>query len=73
MVGLFFGMISNALPTVDPGRAGAQVCGADSISASSSIPACAEPKAGTFEDSNLQYSPAIQTYQSVGIIGAFVP
>ncbi len=56
-----------------PGTSGSLVCGADSISASSSIPACAETKAGTVEDSNLQYSVATQTSQSVVTIGAFVP
>jgi hypothetical protein len=55
------------------GTAGSLVCGADSISASSSIPACTETKAGTVEDSNLQYSVAAQTSQSVVTIGAFVP
>ena len=35
-------------------------CSADAISASSSIPSCAETKAGTVESSNMAYSVAVQ-------------
>jgi len=55
------------------GSLGALSCGADSISPSSSIPACAEAKAGTVEDSNLQYSVAVQRSRSLVTIGTFVP
>jgi hypothetical protein len=59
--------------TFSSGSLGTLECGADSISASSSIPACAETKAGTVEDSNLQYSVATQASGSLVTIGAFVP
>jgi len=55
------------------GSIGTLACGADSISASSSIPGCAETKAGTVESSNLQYSVAAQVSQSLVTITAFVP
>lgn len=47
--------------------------GADSISASSSIPPCAETKAGTVENSNMQYSAASQVSRSLVTISTFVP
>jgi hypothetical protein len=55
------------------GCAGTLACSAVSISASSSIPGCAETKAGTVESSNLQYSPANQASQSLVTIGVFAP
>ncbi|MDA4134894.1 MAG: hypothetical protein OK441_04945 [Thaumarchaeota archaeon] len=44
---------------------GSLACSADVISASYSIPACAETKAGTVEDSNMQYSIAVQASPSL--------
>jgi len=55
------------------GCVGTLACSADSISASSSIPGCAETKAGTVESSNLQYSVATQVSQSLVTISAFAP
>jgi hypothetical protein len=59
--------------TFASGSVGALACGADSISASSSIPGCAETKAGTVESSNLQYSVASQVSRSLVTISAFAP
>jgi hypothetical protein len=54
------------------GCVGTLACSAESISTSSSIPACAETKAGTVEDSNLQYSVAAQVSRSLVTMSAFV-
>jgi hypothetical protein len=59
--------------TFSSGSLGSLACKADSISASSSIPACAETKAGTVENSNMQYSVAVQASSSLVTISAFVP
>ena len=48
-----------------PGCSGVLECSAEAISASSSIPSCAETKAGTVEDSNMGYSTAVQTSPSL--------
>ncbi len=53
-----------------PGCGGTLVCRAGVISASTSIPGCAEAKAGTVENSNVGYSVAVQTSPSVVTIGA---
>jgi len=55
------------------GCSGSLACRADSISASSSIPSCAETKAGTVETSNFQYSPASQVSGSLVTIGVSAP
>jgi hypothetical protein len=56
------------------GTLGTLACSAvTSISASSSVPACAETKAGTTENSNIQYSVATQVSGSLVSIIAFVP
>lgn len=52
------------------GCAGSLSCSADSISPSSSIPYCAETKAGTVENSNMQYSEAVQVSPSLVRIDA---
>jgi hypothetical protein len=59
--------------TFSPGSSGTLKCGAGSISASSSIPSCAETKAGTVEDSNLRYSAAKQVSGSLVTIGVSAP
>lgn len=55
------------------GCIGTLACSAGSISASSSIPTCAETKAGTVENSNMQYSVASQASLSLVTMSAFVP
>ncbi len=55
------------------GASGSLSCSADSISASSSIPSCAETKAGTVEDSNMQYSTAVQSSTGLVTIATFAP
>jgi hypothetical protein len=55
------------------GSSGSIACSADSISASSSIPSCAEARAGTVEDSNMQYSLAVQASAALVTIGTFAP
>ena len=45
-------------------------CSANAISASTSIPSCAEAKAGTVENSNMGYSAAVQVSQSLVTIDA---
>jgi len=55
------------------GSLGNLACAADSIAPSSSIPVCAETNAGTVEDSNLQYSVAVQVSRSLVTTSAFVP
>jgi hypothetical protein len=52
------------------GCGGTLVCSAAAISASTSIPSCAEAKAYTVENSNMGYSMAVQTSGSVVTIGA---
>jgi hypothetical protein len=59
--------------TFSSGCVGALACSADAISASPSIPSCAETKAGTVENSNLQYSVAVQASRSLVTMSAFVP
>lgn len=54
------------------GSLGVLACAANSISPSSSIPGCAETKAGTVENSNMQYSVATQPTPSSVTIGTFV-
>jgi len=51
------------------GCAGSLQCSAQAISASSSIPSCAETKAGTVEDSNMGYSMAVQASPGLVTIG----
>jgi hypothetical protein len=53
------------------GNTGSLSCSADSISASNSIPSCAEARAGTVEDSNMQYSIAVQASPSLVTISTF--
>jgi hypothetical protein len=52
------------------GCGGTLRCFAEVISATSSIPSCAETKAGTVEDSNMAYSVAVQSSQGLVSIGA---
>lgn len=52
------------------GSSGTLECGADAISASTSVPSCAETKAGTVENSNMAYSVAVQATASLVTIGA---
>jgi len=55
------------------GSTGSLACSADSISASTSVPSCAETRAGTVEDSNMQYSVAQQTSPALVTISTVVP
>jgi hypothetical protein len=55
------------------GCGGTLACGAESISASPSIPSCAETRAGTVENSNMQYSSATQASPSLVTVATSVP
>lgn len=55
------------------GCSGSMACRADSISASASIPSCAETKAGTVENSNMQYSVSAQSSGALVTIETSVP
>jgi hypothetical protein len=55
------------------GCVGSLECSADSITVSTSIPSCAEAKAGTVEDSNMNYAIAIQSAPTTVTIDTFVP
>ncbi len=56
--------------TFPSGCTGTLQCSAGAISATSSIPSCAETKAGTVENSNMGYSAAVQTSPSLVKIAA---
>jgi hypothetical protein len=63
------GYNGGAAVTFFSGCTGVLECSADAISANSSIPSCAETKAGTVEDSNMSYSAAVQASPGLVTIG----